>query len=131
MECVQRTLSIFLVFMSMVEGVYSMSSIASKFRMKAIEVEVRRVVFEAVDDDRHLNPLGVIHSGFAATILDSVLGCTFHSILEKGVGYGTVDLNIKMLRPKAKKHSLKALGKVLNISHSLSISCAYAQRRIW
>ena len=50
-------------------------------------------------DERHLNPLGGVHGGFAATVLDSVTGCAVHSMLEAGAGYGTIDLNIKMCRP--------------------------------
>lgn len=106
----------------MLEGVYPMPSIAITFPMKAIGIEKGRVVFEAVADDRHLNPLGGIHGGFAATVLDSVLGCAVHSTLGKGVGYGTIDLNIKMVRPIPKNTTLIAEGKVLNSSRSLSIS---------
>ena len=47
---------------------------------------------------RHVNPMGGVHGGFAAAVLDSVTGCAVHTMLDPGFGCGTVDLNIKMLR---------------------------------
>ncbi len=44
---------------------------------------------------QNLNPRGGVHGGFAATVLDSATGCTVHSMLEAGLGYGTVDLQVK------------------------------------
>ncbi len=105
-----------------VDGVFPMPSIGITIPMKALEVENGRIVFEATADDRHLNPLGGVHGGFAATVLDSVTGCATHSTLAPAVGYGTVDLNIKMVRPVPKNTPLIAVGKVLNSSRSLVIS---------
>jgi uncharacterized protein (TIGR00369 family) len=45
-------------------------------------------------DQRHLNPFGDVHGGFAATVLDSVTGCAVHSPLEAGVGCSTIDLQV-------------------------------------
>lgn len=105
-----------------VDGVFPMPSIAVTIPMKAMEVENGRIVFEATADDRHLNPLGGVHGGFAATVLDSVTGCATHSTLAAAVGYGTVDLNVKMVRPVPKNTPLIAEGRVLNSSRSLVIS---------
>ncbi len=106
----------------MQKGDLPLLSIAITFPMKVIKVEKGIVVFEAVADDRHLNPLGGVHGGFAATVLDSALGCAVHTELEKGVGYGTIDLNIKMVRPVPKNTVLLATGNVLNKSKSLAIA---------
>ena len=70
----------------------------------------------------HLNPLGGVHGGFAATVLDSVTGCAAHTVLAAGEGYGTVDLNIKMCRPIPVNKTLRAEGKVINVSKNLIIS---------
>ena len=110
------------IMQGMVDGVFPMPSIAVTIPMKAMEVEKGRIVFEATADDRHLNPLGGVHGGFAATVLDSVTGCATHSILAPAVGYGTVDLNVKMVRPVPKNIPLIATGRVLNSSRSLVIS---------
>ncbi|KCX23124.1 PaaI family thioesterase, partial [Acinetobacter baumannii] len=69
-----------------------------------------------------LNPLGGVHGGFAATVLDSVTGCAVHTMLPAGVGYGTIDLNVKMCRPLPQNQVLIATGKVINLSKNLGIS---------
>ena len=70
------------------------ASIAATMGMKGMEVEKGHVVIHARADERHLNPLGGVHGGFAATVLDSVTGCAVHTMLDAGVGYGTVDLGV-------------------------------------
>ena len=67
-------------------------------------------------DERHLNPMGSVHGGFAAMILDSVNGCAVFSMLEAGLSYTTIDLNIKMCRPIPLNTELKAVAKTINIS---------------
>ncbi|EXV41882.1 PaaI family thioesterase, partial [Acinetobacter baumannii] len=67
-------------------------------------------------------PLGGVHGGFAATVLDSVTGCAVHTMLPAGVGYGTIDLNVKMCRPLPQNQVLIATGKVINLSKNLGIS---------
>ena len=90
--------------------------------MKVISVESGKVIFEATADERHLNPLGGVHGGFLATIMDSVTACAVHSALEAGVGYATIDLNVKMLKPVPQNTPLIAEGNLINMSKSLGIS---------
>ena len=49
-------------------------------------------------DDRMMNPIGSVHGGIAATLLDSCMGCAVHTTLEPGQGYTTAQLNIHYLR---------------------------------
>ncbi|VUD69260.1 hypothetical protein TDB9533_04627 [Thalassocella blandensis] len=104
---------------AMIEGKIPAPSITKTMPMKGISVDKGKILFEATADDRHLNPLGGVHGGFAATVLDSVTGCAVHSMLEPGVGYGTVDLNVKMMRPVPQNVTLLAEGKVINCSKSV------------
>ena len=97
-------------------------SISETMPMQPVEVAEGFIEFEVQADHRHLNPLGGVHGGFAATVLDSVTGCAVHTMLEAGVGYGTIDLNIKMCRPIPKNQKLIATGNVVNISKNLGIS---------
>lgn len=78
--------------------------------------------FSAIANDAHLNPMGGVHGGFACTLLDSVTGCAVHSLLAPGESYGTIDLNVKMMRPVPKNTELFAEGKVINMSKSLGVS---------
>jgi uncharacterized protein (TIGR00369 family) len=47
----------------------------------------------------HYNPIGMVHGGVAATLLDTVMGCAVHTSLPKGVGYSTLDISVRYLRP--------------------------------
>ena len=67
--------------------------------MSGGSVEPGVVVFEATPGAEHYNPIGSVHGGFAATLLDSCMGCAVHTTLKAGVGYTTIDLNITYLRP--------------------------------
>jgi uncharacterized protein (TIGR00369 family) len=67
-----------------------------------IEAEVfeeGRAVFSLVPAEFHYNPLGSVHGGVIATLLDSAAGCAVHSVLPAGTGYTSLDLVTKYLRP--------------------------------
>jgi len=61
-------------------------------------VEEGRVVFTLEPAEHHYNPIGSVHGGVFATVLDSALGCAVHSVLPAGAGYTSLDLNVKFLR---------------------------------
>jgi len=107
---------------AMDRGEIPKASIAETIPMDGVLAEKGRVVFEVKADDRHLNPFGMVHGGFAATVLDAVTGCAVHTMLDPCVGFGTIDLNIKMLRPIPKEVSLTAEGRIISISKSLGVS---------
>ena len=66
--------------------------------LQPIEVEPGRAVFEGHPGEEHYNPMGTVHGGYAATILDSAMGCAVHTTLPAGVGYGTLTIEIKLVR---------------------------------
>lgn len=107
---------------AMVDGGLPPPSISETIPMKMDVIEKGNVKFIVKADSRHLNPVGGVHGGFAATVLDSVTGCAVHSTLDAGVGFGTVDLNIKMMRPIPINTQLFAVGRVINISRNLAVS---------
>ena len=107
---------------AMADGKIPPASISETIPMKPTEIKHGEITFVVQADNRHLNPLGGVHGGFAATVLDTVTGCAIHTVLEAGIGYGTIDLNIKMCRPIPKNVELTAIGTVLNVSKNLAIS---------
>ncbi|HCA5148237.1 TPA: PaaI family thioesterase [Acinetobacter baumannii] len=107
---------------AMIEGHIPPASISKTISMQPTEISEGSVTFKAQADHNHLNPLGGVHGGFAATVLDSVTGCAVHTMLPAGVGYGTIDLNVKMCRPLPQNQVLIATGKVINLSKNLGIS---------
>lgn len=87
------------------------------------EVEEGRVVFEGEPGDHVLNPLGTVHGGFAATLLDSAMGCAVHTLLPAGAGYGTVDLKVSFLRPILRDAGMvRVEGKVINAGRTLMLA---------
>jgi uncharacterized protein (TIGR00369 family) len=107
---------------SMAEGRIPRAPISEIIPMKPLEVASGYIKFSAKADKRHINPLGGVHGGFAATVLDSVTGCAVHTLLEAGVGYGTVDLDIKMVRPVPMDKELVAEGRVIHLSKKIGVS---------
>jgi uncharacterized protein (TIGR00369 family) len=58
-----------------------------------------RAVFRLTPKEFHYNPLGTVHGGVFATLLDSACGCAVHTMLPVGVFYTSLDLSVKFLRP--------------------------------
>jgi uncharacterized protein (TIGR00369 family) len=110
------------ILQAIVHGEITHPTIANTVPMKFLEVETGRVLFQANATEDHLNPMGGTHGGFAATVLDSVTGCAIHSMLEAGIPFATIELNIKMLRPVPLDTALLAEGKLINLSRSLGVS---------
>ena len=67
------------------------------FRLSRIGPGV--AVFAGTPAEYHYNPIGVVHGGFAATLLDSALGCAVHTTLKPGFAYTTVELKVNYVRP--------------------------------
>ncbi len=80
-----------------------------------VEFSHGRVVFSLRPQEFHLNPLGTVHGGVLATMLDTGAACAVHTTLPVGVGYTTVDLNCTYLRPvRAGDEVLRVIGTVLS-----------------
>jgi uncharacterized protein (TIGR00369 family) len=79
------------------------------------EVEEGRVVFTAEPGEQHYNPIGVVHGGLAATLLDSAMGASVHSTLPEGQGYTTLETKFNLVRAiTADTGSIQAEGRVVN-----------------
>lgn len=89
-------------------------------RIDHIEEGFVRFIVRA--DKRHLNPMGGVHGGFSATIMDTVTGVAVHSVMEAGKKYSTVNLNVKMIRPIPIDTDLIAEGTLINRSRRLAVS---------
>jgi uncharacterized protein (TIGR00369 family) len=109
------------------QGVLPLPPICQTLGFGPVSVEMGRVVFAGTPDGRHYNPLGTVHGGYAATLLDSCMGCAIHSLLEAGVGYTTVDFKVTLLRPLSSgMGEVRAVGTVLNRGRRT----AYAEGRL-
>jgi len=99
----------------LVDGTLPLNTIAQTLGYDVSEVESGRVVVTAIPSGIHLNPAGMVHGGFAATLLDSCMGLAVQSTLEQGAGQTTLEFKISLLRPITPETGvIKAEGIVLN-----------------
>jgi len=96
--------------------------VAQVMPMEVIEVVRGYVKCHAKADKRHTNPFGGVHGGFAATVLDSVTALAVHTMLEPGIGFATLDLNIRMLKPIPLGTELVGEGRVIHLSTKIGMS---------
>ena len=97
----------------------SAPSIGRTLNFSVAHVEHGRVDFEGEPNENHLNPLKTVHGGYAATLLDSCMGCAVHSTLPAGKSYTTLELKInyiRAMRPGIGK--VRAIGKVIHAGRS-------------
>lgn len=80
-------------------------------------------IFQGNPDSRHYNPLGSVHGGYAATLLDSCMGCAIHTRLKQGQGYTTLDLRISYVRALTELAGpVRAEGKVVHLGRSTALA---------
>jgi uncharacterized protein (TIGR00369 family) len=89
------------------------------------EVAFGRAVFAMEPGEEHYNPIGSVHGGVYATLLDSAAGCAVHSTLPEGMAYTSLDLTVKFLRPiTVKTGTIRAVGTVLNSGRRTALAQA-------
>ena len=99
----------------LVQGTLPLNTIARTLGYDVSEVTDGRVVVTATPTDALLNPAGIVHGGFAATLLDSCMGLAIWSTLEQGFGQTTLEFKISLLRPiTTDTGKISAEGIVLN-----------------
>jgi uncharacterized protein (TIGR00369 family) len=98
------------------EGRFPRPPIAALLGFRPIEVEEGMVTFGATPGFDHLNPLGIVHGGYVATLLDSCMGCAVHSRLKPGQGYTTLELKVNFIRAVSPETGpVRAEGKVIHV----------------
>jgi uncharacterized protein (TIGR00369 family) len=84
---------------AMARGDYPPPPILELIGYESFEIEEGRAVLRVPAGEYHYNPLGSVHGGIIATMLDTACGCTVHSTLPAGVGYTSLDLSTRFLKP--------------------------------
>ena len=107
----------------MVAGEVPYPPIADTIGMRLLEVEPGRVVWEGEPGEHLYNPIGTVHGGVIATVLDSAAGCAVHSTLPAGWGYTTLDLTTKYLRPVTVDSGLlRSEGTLINRGRTTALA---------
>ena len=95
--------------------------IADTLDFAIVEVAVGRAVFQGTPQLMHYNPLGSVHGGWYATLLDSALGCAVHTTVPAGYGYTTAELGVNIVRAaSATTGPLRAIGQVIHSGRQLA-----------
>jgi uncharacterized protein (TIGR00369 family) len=99
---------------ALIAGEFPPPSIGATLGFTLTEVEDGRAVFIGNPSDRVLNPLGIVHGGWALTLIDSCTGCAAHTMLPAGVGYTSVETKVNFVRAiQADTGELRAEGVVV------------------
>ncbi len=106
---------------AMLRGQIPYAAIAKTLDFLIMEVEPGRAVFQGTPGPAHLNPMGTIHGGWYAALLDSALGCAIHTLMPSGRGYTTAELGVNLVKaigPKVQR--IRAEGKVIHCGRQLA-----------
>lgn len=106
---------------SMLAGEIPPPPIAAMLDIDLHSIEPGHVVFKARAAEYYYNPGGAVHGGVITTLLDSAMGCAVLTHLDAGIGYGTVQLNIHMVRPVTiETGEIRAEGSTLHVGRSIA-----------
>ncbi|GAM97829.1 hypothetical protein U91I_01458 [alpha proteobacterium U9-1i] len=83
---------------AMIAGQFPPPSISTTLGFRLSEVSDGRAIFLGEPSDRIMNPLGIVHGGWALTLIDSCTGCAAHTTLPAGVGYTSVETKVNFVR---------------------------------
>lgn len=109
---------------------YPAPPIGARMNFALSEVSEGRAVFRGLPSERHLNPLGGVHGGWAATLLDSALACSVQTLLAKGEAYTTAEFKVNLTRPiTPKTGEVVCEGKVIHKGRTLAVSEATLKDR--
>lgn len=87
------------------------------------EIGDGQATFTIEPAEYHYNPIGMVHGGLAATLLDSAMGCAIHTKLPAKVGYTTLEIKVNYLRPlTTKTGEVKCEGKVIHVGRQTALA---------
>jgi uncharacterized protein (TIGR00369 family) len=100
---------------AMIDGRLPRAPIGALLNFAPVSVTKGHFVFEGHPGADHYNPIGSVHGGYAATLLDSCMGCAVQSTLAAGFGYTTLEFKISFLRAmSAQTGRVRAEGTVIS-----------------
>jgi uncharacterized protein (TIGR00369 family) len=108
---------------ALIDGTLPAPPITKTLGFRLVAVEHGRAVFEGEPQMEYYNPLGTVHGGYAATLLDSAVGCSIHTTMAKGEAYTTLELKLNLVRPITTAVGLlSAEGRVIHRGRTVATS---------
>jgi uncharacterized protein (TIGR00369 family) len=118
-----KTMSGMEVFAAIRRGELPTPPIGRLMDFLAIEFEAGRFVFQGTPRADHYNPLGTVHGGYAATLLDSCVGCAVHTMLPAGKGYTTLELKVNYIRAMTDRTGpVRAEGRTISVGNQTAVA---------
>ena len=112
---------------ALMNGTSNYRGIAHLLEFKPVVAEEGFVVFEGHPTKSVYNPIGTVHGGYAATLLDSAMGCAVHTMMKAGQGYTTLELKVAYHRAMSDTSGpVRAEGKVISVGRR----AAFAEGRL-
>jgi uncharacterized protein (TIGR00369 family) len=106
---------------AMLQGELPYPPIAETLDFALIAVDAGKVTFQGTPQLAHYNPMGTVHGGWYATLLDSALGCAVQSVLPAGRAYTTIELSLNIVRAASHQTGpLRAIATVLHAGRQLA-----------
>ncbi len=108
---------------AMISGRVPQAPMAATLGFRLVEASEGRAVFEGLPEFRHYNPIGTVHGGLAASMLDSALGCAIFSTMAKGETWTTLELKLNYVRALNKDTGpVRAEGRVIHRGRTVATS---------
>lgn len=100
----------------LIHGTLPAPAFAPTTGIRPVELAEGRVVFEGEPRSEFYNPMGIIHGGWVATLLDTGMACAVHSALKPGEAFTTLSMNVTYVRPVTEQTGrLRCEGVVLHV----------------
>jgi uncharacterized protein (TIGR00369 family) len=100
----------------LIDGELPRPPISALMNFGLVELSEGYAVFTVEPAEYHYNPIGLVHGGLAATLLDSAMGCAVHSALPAGVGYTTLEIKVNYIRAMtADTGMVRCEGKLIHL----------------
>jgi uncharacterized protein (TIGR00369 family) len=106
-----------------IDGNLPRPPMASLMDIQLVEASKGRAVFRGTPQEFHYNPLGTVHGGYGATLLDSAMGCAVHTTLDAGDTYTTLEFKINFLRAlTVETGEVQGIGIVVHAGRTTAIA---------
>ena len=91
--------------------------------IRLTQIEKGKAIFTGTPQEFHYNPLGSVHGGYGATLLDSAMGCAVHSTLDPGDIYTTLEFKINFMRALTHETGeVRGIGTVINATRTTAVA---------
>ena len=106
---------------AIVDGSLPPPPISELMNMECAEVTEGRVVFTVEPAEYHYNPVGAVHGGLAATLVDSAMTCAIYSVAPSGMTYTTIELHVNYIRPiTSNTGHIRCIGEVIHVGRRVA-----------